>query len=318
MALIICPECGKEFSDRAKKCPQCACPIEYVLSVINGQQNQRAKRVVRKPAPIRVKPYQERKYQRDEEDFSSAPKSSDTTDKRTGLLGKFDKVVDYVKTEGVDNILDNALRVLDDSGKRLKDMSDEGREKLFDKCECSHQLLVDMRHAGWSKEITVYNREWAVLYKGSTYFRDRINDGFLKDSFGKNVFSVSQCNPNEYKWEIFPSDRYKTMMEKAEIYFDKSIKTVLSYVPSIKKEIYKLSKSDWNVEINHLNTIINVYDANNRHIATIFKKISSKTDIYVIDYWDEALREMFIALSMAIDVCKSSYEPKTIREKLDW
>ena len=72
------------------------------------------------------------------------------------------------------------------------------------------------------------------------------------------------------------------------------------------------------MEINHLNTIINVYDANNRHIATIFKKISSKTDIYVIDYWDEALREMFIALSMAIDVCKSSYEPKTIREKLDW
>lgn len=26
MALIICPECGKEYSDRASACPNCACP----------------------------------------------------------------------------------------------------------------------------------------------------------------------------------------------------------------------------------------------------------------------------------------------------
>ena len=30
MALIICPECGREFSDKAASCPQCACPIEYI------------------------------------------------------------------------------------------------------------------------------------------------------------------------------------------------------------------------------------------------------------------------------------------------
>ncbi|MBE5861298.1 MAG: hypothetical protein E7295_00430 [Lachnospiraceae bacterium] len=28
MALIICPECGKEYSDRAAACPNCACPTE--------------------------------------------------------------------------------------------------------------------------------------------------------------------------------------------------------------------------------------------------------------------------------------------------
>lgn len=28
MALIKCPECGKEISDRAKACPNCGCPIE--------------------------------------------------------------------------------------------------------------------------------------------------------------------------------------------------------------------------------------------------------------------------------------------------
>ena len=28
MALIKCPECGKEFSDKANACPNCACPVE--------------------------------------------------------------------------------------------------------------------------------------------------------------------------------------------------------------------------------------------------------------------------------------------------
>ena len=32
MALIICPECGKEYSDRADACPNCACPAPHVGS----------------------------------------------------------------------------------------------------------------------------------------------------------------------------------------------------------------------------------------------------------------------------------------------
>lgn len=28
MALIKCAECGKEFSDKASACPNCACPVE--------------------------------------------------------------------------------------------------------------------------------------------------------------------------------------------------------------------------------------------------------------------------------------------------
>lgn len=28
MALIICTECGKEYSDRARTCPNCGCPTE--------------------------------------------------------------------------------------------------------------------------------------------------------------------------------------------------------------------------------------------------------------------------------------------------
>lgn len=31
MALINCPECGKEISDRAKSCPNCGCPVQKII-----------------------------------------------------------------------------------------------------------------------------------------------------------------------------------------------------------------------------------------------------------------------------------------------
>lgn len=34
MALIKCPECSKEFSDKAAACPNCGCPIEHVKAKI--------------------------------------------------------------------------------------------------------------------------------------------------------------------------------------------------------------------------------------------------------------------------------------------
>lgn len=33
MALIKCPECGKEFSDKAQACPNCGCPIEEIKTI---------------------------------------------------------------------------------------------------------------------------------------------------------------------------------------------------------------------------------------------------------------------------------------------
>lgn len=39
MALINCPECGKEFSDKASTCPNCGCPTETFIkrSEFQGQ-----------------------------------------------------------------------------------------------------------------------------------------------------------------------------------------------------------------------------------------------------------------------------------------
>lgn len=34
MALIKCPECGREVSDRAQACPQCGCPIAPAAPVV--------------------------------------------------------------------------------------------------------------------------------------------------------------------------------------------------------------------------------------------------------------------------------------------
>jgi hypothetical protein len=35
MALIQCPECGKEFSDKAAACPNCGCPTEEAIVILN-------------------------------------------------------------------------------------------------------------------------------------------------------------------------------------------------------------------------------------------------------------------------------------------
>ncbi|MFT4005228.1 MAG: zinc ribbon domain-containing protein [Lacrimispora sp.] len=32
MALIKCPECSKEISDKAKSCPNCGCPLEEITT----------------------------------------------------------------------------------------------------------------------------------------------------------------------------------------------------------------------------------------------------------------------------------------------
>ena len=32
MAIIKCPECSKEISDKAKSCPNCGCPLEEIVT----------------------------------------------------------------------------------------------------------------------------------------------------------------------------------------------------------------------------------------------------------------------------------------------
>lgn len=36
MALISCPECGREVSTRAEACPQCACPLRPAEADLRG------------------------------------------------------------------------------------------------------------------------------------------------------------------------------------------------------------------------------------------------------------------------------------------
>lgn len=45
MALISCPECGTEVSDKAEKCPRCAYPIKPIPSKV----------IIQNDSPVEVK-----------------------------------------------------------------------------------------------------------------------------------------------------------------------------------------------------------------------------------------------------------------------
>ena len=54
MALIVCPECGKEFSDRAAACPHCGCPNDSQAEGgvdLAEQQRQRIANAARSTNP---------------------------------------------------------------------------------------------------------------------------------------------------------------------------------------------------------------------------------------------------------------------------
>lgn len=63
MSLIICPECGKEFSDKAAACPNCGYPIESINNNVDDAVQQESsqkkskrskKNVKKKDSPIAI------------------------------------------------------------------------------------------------------------------------------------------------------------------------------------------------------------------------------------------------------------------------
>ena len=43
MALINCPECGKEISDKAVSCPNCGCPITELQNTESVKEDENIK-----------------------------------------------------------------------------------------------------------------------------------------------------------------------------------------------------------------------------------------------------------------------------------
>lgn len=307
MALIVCTECGKKFSDKAKCCPKCACPTEYVISATSNVETPWANRVVRKSIPIKVKYGRSRNEQIQKEAIGE----------KNRIVDRLNQIVDYVKHENPENIITNAMQTIDNMSKTLKEMNMETRKEFFAKCTLENQMLVEMRHAGWNKEIKAFNREWAMLYSGEANFNGRIKDASMNTPCNERVFSIRECDPNEYKWELFPKDRYNKIMEKIEIDFYRGEHIVISFVPAIKKEIYKIPNYGWNIELERLSSNFVINDANGRQFAKVYRKIANKSDIYVIDYFDDKLKQILLAITIAMDLCRSGYEPRTLREKLD-
>ena len=44
MALIKCPECGNEVSDKAVSCPQCGCPLVASITIPYEDTNENVKK----------------------------------------------------------------------------------------------------------------------------------------------------------------------------------------------------------------------------------------------------------------------------------
>ncbi len=54
MAMIICPECGKRFSDRAKACPECGWPTASIVNTPSSEQMDRKRRSAEKAMLLEV------------------------------------------------------------------------------------------------------------------------------------------------------------------------------------------------------------------------------------------------------------------------
>lgn len=54
MALVVCPECGKEISDKANMCIHCGCPMDYILETQNDKKGVIDRNKENLPAPKSV------------------------------------------------------------------------------------------------------------------------------------------------------------------------------------------------------------------------------------------------------------------------
>ena len=47
MALINCPECGTEVSNKAEKCPKCSYPINPIAPAVHGKTEVKTETIVK-------------------------------------------------------------------------------------------------------------------------------------------------------------------------------------------------------------------------------------------------------------------------------
>ena len=46
MALIKCPECGADISEKASACPKCGCPLDITKQVMSDAKKKKNKKVI--------------------------------------------------------------------------------------------------------------------------------------------------------------------------------------------------------------------------------------------------------------------------------
>lgn len=91
MAMIKCPECGKELSDKASACPNCGCPIEDIKRQIEEKETEAAEKIKEKEAEKKAKQiaFETKKQERVEAIKAMQPKNK----KKAALIGVIVAVV---------------------------------------------------------------------------------------------------------------------------------------------------------------------------------------------------------------------------------
>ena len=105
MAMIKCPECGKDFSDKASACPNCGCPVSEILSANTENDNNSSL-----AKPISKSIQKQSIIQIDETNRKFRIKGAIAVNgKKTGLIGGAAKGLFAISTLGMSVAAEKAL-----------------------------------------------------------------------------------------------------------------------------------------------------------------------------------------------------------------
>lgn len=115
MALIICSECGKEFSEFSKACPNCGCPTEIILNKYEEIENEEKSRYEQDILEKKNRKFKSRENDFDYNSYTISTKINKLVIKNDSLFGKFEKEImakdiDYITVGmGSINIYSNGI-----------------------------------------------------------------------------------------------------------------------------------------------------------------------------------------------------------------
>lgn len=237
MALIKCPDCGKEFSSMAKACPQCGCPVEYCIHEKKkclecGMENDSSEKICANCAcPLDVTPDRVEEQPKDKGMSESIPLSENTTPNNI----EYDKIFyfagdefDESKMVGTQFALENATKIIfpQPVGPHnpyfisIKCLVDGTRNQyLLSYNEEIESVMVELLETAG---IPVDEYGLGGAFKGAIITIDGTETIKLADVVGNSYFILDReqviacCNANSIKFKLFRTNGISFTIEGTE------------------------------------------------------------------------------------------------------